>query len=53
MVAAHEPLIVSAGFHETIEPILRREGVAPRVVANHVVADPAGWRAEFAPGAYL
>ena len=51
LVAAHDPLIVSAGFHETIEPVLRREGVEARVVANHVTADPAGWRAEFAPGA--
>ena len=48
LVAAHDPLIVSAGFHETIEPVLRREGVEARVVANHVTADPAGWRAEFA-----
>jgi 2-hydroxy-3-keto-5-methylthiopentenyl-1-phosphate phosphatase len=50
LVAIHDPLIVSAGFHETIEPILRREGVEPRVVANHVSADPAGWRAAFSPG---
>ena len=42
LVEAHDPLIVSAGFHETIEPILRREGVDARVVANHVTADPAG-----------
>ena len=51
LVAAHDPLIVSAGFHETIEPVLRREVVEARVVANHVTADAAGWRAEFAPGA--
>jgi 2-hydroxy-3-keto-5-methylthiopentenyl-1-phosphate phosphatase len=49
LVAAHDPLVVSAGFHETIEPILRREGVAARVVANHVTADPRGWRSTFAP----
>ena len=41
-------MIVSAGFHETIEPILRRERVEARVVANHVTADPAGWRTTFA-----
>ena len=29
LVAEHDPLIVSAGFHETIEPILRREGSRP------------------------
>jgi 2-hydroxy-3-keto-5-methylthiopentenyl-1-phosphate phosphatase len=50
LVRAHDPLIVSAGFHETIDPILRREGVAARVVANHVVADPAGWRSTFPDG---
>ena len=44
---ARDPLIVSAGFHELIEPILEREGIAARVAANHVTADPAGWRAEF------
>ena len=27
LVQAHDPLIVSAGFHELIEPILAREGV--------------------------
>jgi 2-hydroxy-3-keto-5-methylthiopentenyl-1-phosphate phosphatase len=47
LVAAHDPLIVSAGFHELIEPVLAREGVSPRVVANHVEADPAGWRSRF------
>ena len=44
-------VVLSSGFHETIEPVLRREGVEARVVANHVAADAAGWRAEFAPGA--
>ena len=47
LVEALDPLIVSAGFHETIDPILRREGVQARVVANHVTANPAGWRAAF------
>ena len=28
IVAAHDPLIISAGFHELIEPVLAREGVA-------------------------
>ena len=50
LVEQHDPLIVSAGFHETIEPILEREGVRARVVANHVTAGPTGWRATFADG---
>jgi len=47
LVEARDPLIVSAGFHELIEPILEREGIVARVAAHHVTADPAGWRAEF------
>ena len=47
LVTDHDPLIVSAGFHELIDPVLAREGVAARVVANHVQAHPAGWRATF------
>jgi 2-hydroxy-3-keto-5-methylthiopentenyl-1-phosphate phosphatase len=47
LVDAYDPLIVSAGFHELIDPILEREGVRARVVANNVTADPAGWRATF------
>ena len=50
LVAEHDPLIVSAGFHETIEPILAREGIDARVVANHVRADTAGWQTTFAAG---
>ena len=50
LVERHDPLIVSAGFHETIEPILEREGIRARVVANHVAADAAGWRSSFAAG---
>ena len=50
LVEAHDPLIVSAGFHETIDPVLEREGIVARVVANHVTADPSGWRATFPAG---
>ena len=50
LVAEHEPLIVSSGFSELIEPILEREGVRARVVANHVAAGADGWRAMFAEG---
>jgi 2-hydroxy-3-keto-5-methylthiopentenyl-1-phosphate phosphatase len=47
LVHAYDPLIVSAGFHELIDPILEREGVEARVVANNVTADSTGWRATF------
>ena len=50
LVEEHDPLIVSAGFHELIEPILDREGVRARLVANHVEAHPAGWRSTFVDG---
>jgi HAD superfamily phosphoserine phosphatase-like hydrolase len=50
LVEEHDPLIVSAGFHEIIDPVLRREGVEARVVANHVTADPLGWRSTFPAG---
>jgi 2-hydroxy-3-keto-5-methylthiopentenyl-1-phosphate phosphatase len=47
LVSAYDPLIVSAGFCELIDPVLEREGVAAAVVANHLDPDPAGWRAVF------
>lgn len=47
LVAAHDPVIVSAGFDEFIQPILEREGVVARVVANTVSAHPDGWIATF------
>lgn len=47
IVAARDPLIVSAGFHELIDPVLAREGVTARVVANRVEPDSDGWRAIF------
>ena len=47
LVAAHDPLIVSAGFHELIEPVLEREGVVAAVVANRLVPGPEGWRSVF------
>jgi 2-hydroxy-3-keto-5-methylthiopentenyl-1-phosphate phosphatase len=39
-----DPLILSSSFVETIEPILEREGVRVRVVANSVDARRDGWR---------
>ncbi len=50
LVAEHDPLIVSSGFRELIDPILEREGVDARVVANSVTARNDGWRATFAEG---
>jgi 2-hydroxy-3-keto-5-methylthiopentenyl-1-phosphate phosphatase len=43
-VKRFDPLILSSSFHETIDPILAREGVRARVSANHVEARPDGWR---------
>ena len=39
-----DPLILSSSFVETIEPIIARERVALRVLANSVEARPDGWR---------
>jgi 2-hydroxy-3-keto-5-methylthiopentenyl-1-phosphate phosphatase len=44
LVASHDPLILSSSFHETIEPVLAREGVRARVRANRVDPRPDGWR---------
>jgi 2-hydroxy-3-keto-5-methylthiopentenyl-1-phosphate phosphatase len=42
-----EPLIVSSGFHELIEPVLEREGLELTLLANRVEARPDGWRVVF------
>jgi 2-hydroxy-3-keto-5-methylthiopentenyl-1-phosphate phosphatase len=49
LARAQRPLIVSSGFHETIEPLLEREGVldAVELRANRVEARPDGWRVRF------
>jgi 2-hydroxy-3-keto-5-methylthiopentenyl-1-phosphate phosphatase len=49
LARAWRPLIVSSGFHETIEPLLEREGVldAVELRANRVEARPDGWRVRF------
>jgi 2-hydroxy-3-keto-5-methylthiopentenyl-1-phosphate phosphatase len=44
LVARFDPLILSSSFHETIEPVLAREGVSARVRANRVDPAPDGWR---------
>jgi 2-hydroxy-3-keto-5-methylthiopentenyl-1-phosphate phosphatase len=43
----HEPLIVSSGFHELIEPVLAREGLELDVVANRLDPRPTGWEVRF------
>lgn len=47
LLERRSPLIVSAGFHDFIEPVLAREGLHAHVVANRLDPDPAGWRALF------
>jgi 2-hydroxy-3-keto-5-methylthiopentenyl-1-phosphate phosphatase len=46
-LAELRPVVVSAGFHELIEPVLRREGVELEVLANRVEPLPHGWRVRF------
>ena len=46
-LAALEPLVISAGFVELIEPVLAREGVELEVLANRVDARPDGWLVRF------
>jgi 2-hydroxy-3-keto-5-methylthiopentenyl-1-phosphate phosphatase len=46
----HDPLVVSSGFRELIEPILEREGLELDVVANRLDPRPDGWRALFRDG---
>jgi 2-hydroxy-3-keto-5-methylthiopentenyl-1-phosphate phosphatase len=48
LVRDHRPVVVSAGFHELIDPLLRREGITVPLIANRVVeAAPTGWRVSF------
>jgi 2-hydroxy-3-keto-5-methylthiopentenyl-1-phosphate phosphatase len=49
LVAQRDPLVVSMGFHELIEPLLARDGIAARVVANRLDPRPDGWRTIFRP----
>jgi 2-hydroxy-3-keto-5-methylthiopentenyl-1-phosphate phosphatase len=44
IVERFRPLVLSSSFHETIEPVLEREGVEVELVANRVEARPDGWR---------
>jgi HAD superfamily phosphoserine phosphatase-like hydrolase len=47
LVDRHDPLVVSMGFHELIAPLLERDGIAVRVVANRLDPRPDGWRTLF------
>ena len=44
LAEAHDPLILSSGFRELIEPVLAREGVVLEVRANRIDPRPDGWR---------
>jgi HAD superfamily phosphoserine phosphatase-like hydrolase len=44
LVERFHPLVLSSSFHETIEPVLAREGVEVELVANRIDARPDGWR---------
>lgn len=46
-LAELDPVVVSAGFRELIEPVLEREGVELHVLANEVEARPEGWVVRF------
>jgi 2-hydroxy-3-keto-5-methylthiopentenyl-1-phosphate phosphatase len=43
-VERFDPLVLSSSFHETIEPVLSREGVTARLRANHAEPSADGWR---------
>ena len=43
-----EPLVLSSGFVETIDPILARERVHVELVANRLDPEPGGWRIRWA-----
>jgi 2-hydroxy-3-keto-5-methylthiopentenyl-1-phosphate phosphatase len=43
LVARFDPLILSTSFHETIEPVLEREGLTVRVRASRAMAGSNGW----------
>jgi 2-hydroxy-3-keto-5-methylthiopentenyl-1-phosphate phosphatase len=48
LVERFEPLVLSSGFVETIDPILAREGVRVELVANRLDPEPRGWRIRWA-----
>jgi 2-hydroxy-3-keto-5-methylthiopentenyl-1-phosphate phosphatase len=50
LARAHDPLVVSSGFHELIEPVLEREGLSLDVLANRLEKGGGRWRALFRNG---
>jgi 2-hydroxy-3-keto-5-methylthiopentenyl-1-phosphate phosphatase len=40
----YRPTVISAGFHELIEPVLEREGVGVELLANRLDAGRGGWK---------
>ena len=44
LALARDPLVLSSGFHELIEPVLAREGVELEVRANRVEPGSDHWR---------
>ena len=51
LVERFDPVVVSMGFHELIDPLLERDGVHVRVIANRLDPQPDGWRTVFRPQA--
>ena len=51
LVDRYDPLVISGTFHELIEPVLEREGVAVRLLANRVEPRPDGWHVVLRDGA--
>jgi len=51
LVERRDPLVVSMGFHELVEPLLARDGIEARLVANRLDPRPEGWTAIFRPQA--
>jgi 2-hydroxy-3-keto-5-methylthiopentenyl-1-phosphate phosphatase len=51
LVERFDPVVVSMGFHELIDPLLERDGVDVGVIANRLDPQPDGWRTVFRPQA--
>jgi 2-hydroxy-3-keto-5-methylthiopentenyl-1-phosphate phosphatase len=51
LVERYDPLVISGTFHELIEPVLEREGVSVRLLANRVEPRPDGWHVVLRDGA--
>ncbi len=43
----YDPLVLSSSFHETIEPVLKRAGIAVRLRANRAVPSASGWTVDW------